>query len=356
MIKFAMSLLILGLILAITLCGCGGGNGGNGKQDGPKVGLNGVYYMAELNINSGGESSSISEIIFDGNGNFTFEQIYGDKDGGNQNQSGSGAYEVKVDGSCTFTIDGEVTDARLSSDSRTFVAARINSKSVHNVSVGVKAGTGGFSKASLNGVYYMSGLNINSDGESSSISEIIFDGNGNFTFEQIYGDKDGGNQNQSGSGAYEVKVDGSCTFTIDGEVTDARLSSDSRTFVAARINSKSVHNVSVGVKAGTGGFSKASLNGVYYMSGLNINSGGESSAITKITFDGNKNFTYEQINSESAEPQTGSGTYEVDADGTFTITEGDKVTDGRLSTDSRTFVAARTNSTSVHNVSVGVKH
>ncbi len=245
MIKFAMSLLILGLILAITLCGCGGGNGGNGKQDGPKVGLNGVYYMAELNINSGGESSSISEIIFDGNGNFTFEQIYGDKDGGNQNQSGSGAYEVKVDGSCTFTIDGEVTDARLSSDSRTFVAARINSKSVHNVSVGVKAGTGGFSKASLNGVYYMSGLNINSGGESSAITKITFDGNKNFTYEQINSESA---EPQTGSGTYEVDADGTFTITEGDKVTDGRLSTDSRTFVAARTNSTSVHNVSVGVK------------------------------------------------------------------------------------------------------------
>ena len=94
--------------------------------------------MAELNINNGGESSAITEIVFDGNGNFTFNQIYGDQNGGNQERSGSGTYEVKADGSCTFTVNGEVTDARLSADGRTFVAARNDSASVHNVSVGVK--------------------------------------------------------------------------------------------------------------------------------------------------------------------------------------------------------------------------
>jgi hypothetical protein len=136
--KFAMSQLILSFILIVTLCGCGGGNGGNGKQDSPNAGLNGLYYMAGLNINSGGESSSITEIIFDGNRNFTFEQIFGDKYDGNQERSGSGTYVVNADGSCTFKVNNEVTDARLSADGRTFVAATIDSTSVFNVSVGVK--------------------------------------------------------------------------------------------------------------------------------------------------------------------------------------------------------------------------
>lgn len=136
--KFAMSQLILSFILIVTLCGCGGGNGGNGKQDSPNAGLNGLYYMAGLNINNGGESSAITEIVFDGNGNFTFKQIYGDKNGGNQERLAAGKYVAKADGSCTFTVGEEVTDACLSADGRTFVAARIDSASVHNVSVGVK--------------------------------------------------------------------------------------------------------------------------------------------------------------------------------------------------------------------------
>jgi hypothetical protein len=94
--------------------------------------------MAELNINSSGESSAITKITFDRNGSFTFAQIYGDKNGGNQNRSGSGTYKVEADGSCTFTVDEKVTEARLSADGRTFVAARINSASVHNICVGVK--------------------------------------------------------------------------------------------------------------------------------------------------------------------------------------------------------------------------
>lgn len=130
-----MSLLILDLILIVTLCGCGGGNG---KQDGLNANLNGLYYMAELNINSGGESSAISAIIFDGIGNFNFKQIFGDKYDGNQERSGSGTYVVNADGSCTFKVNNEVTDARLSADGRTFVAATIDSTSVFNVSVGVK--------------------------------------------------------------------------------------------------------------------------------------------------------------------------------------------------------------------------
>lgn len=105
-------------------------------------------------------------------------------------------------------------------------------------------------------------------------------------------------------------------------------------------------------------FSNASLNGVYYGSSFNVNSLNKTSSLEKATFDGNGHVTVEQIfgNASGAnQTQTVNATYSVNADGTYTITNGSEVAEGRLSTDSSTSVGATVNSTMVQNISAGAK-
>ena len=218
-----------------------------------------------------------------------------------------------------------------------------------------------FSNASLNGVYYGSSFNVNSLGKTSSLEKATFDGNGHVTVEQIFGNASGANQTQTVNATYSVNADGTYTITNGSEVAEGRLSTDSSTSVGATVNSTLVQNISAGAKAGVGGFSNASLNGVYYGSSFNVNSLGATSSIQKATFYGNGIVDVDQIYSDGTasgvnQTQTITGvTYSVNTDGTYTVTDGGETSDGRISADGNTIVSARINSTSVQNISFGVK-
>ena len=125
------------VIILTVFTGCGNGNNPPGPAF-SNASLHGDYYSSGFNINSGGTSSSIEKIHFDGNGNFTFEQIFGDTNSVNQTQTGSGTFTVNGDGTFTITNNGEIIDGRLSADTKTFVTARVNSKTIHNIGTGVK--------------------------------------------------------------------------------------------------------------------------------------------------------------------------------------------------------------------------
>jgi hypothetical protein len=308
-------------ISVLVLAGCGGG-----KKDAPdpNAALNGVYYMAGLNINNtGGVSSELSTIVFNGKGRFDFSQTYSREDAANQVKTDSGTYTVDAGGKLTFTVKGEVTDGWLSADAKTFVAARINSATVNNINIGVKAGSG-LTDASLVGDYRKAELLKNSAGWSAEIAPISFGGVGGF-------------------GTYAVADNGGVTFGTEPETTNGWLSADAQTFIAARINSKEVHNLNIGIKTGIG-FSASSLNGVYYAAflRLELDDEGPRSLLMKITFDGTNEFETEWtcFNPDSGKIETDTDSklgYTVTDDGSLTL----EAVSGYLSADARTFILVR---------------
>lgn len=145
-IRFA-GVLLFSIVLALSLVACGGGGGSSSGGGGgnPTVfnnaSLSGVYYSSTFNKNNSDTApttSSIEKLTFDGNGNFTVDQIFGRSSGANQTQSGSGTYTVNADGTFTITFGPDIVNGRLSADAKTFVTARVNSTTTQNISTGVK--------------------------------------------------------------------------------------------------------------------------------------------------------------------------------------------------------------------------
>jgi hypothetical protein len=108
------------------------------------------------------------------------------------------------------------------------------------------------------------------------------------------------------------------------------------------------------------GFTNANLKGDYYVGQLGVDTSGADCMLLKVTFDGAGSFTYNGTLSDTSaadQSQSGSGTYSVNADGTFTIlNSGDSTPDqGRLSWDARTFIMSRLDNTDRHTIFVGVR-
>jgi hypothetical protein len=124
----------------VALFNVTGGSGTLNKVPPPFVNasINGLYYGALFNINPGGTTSSIEQLNFDGMGNVTVSQIYGEASGANQTKTLTGTYSVNADGTFTVTDGTAIIEGRLSDDAKTFVTARVNSTTAQNIGVGVK--------------------------------------------------------------------------------------------------------------------------------------------------------------------------------------------------------------------------
>ena len=310
--------------------------------------LNGVYYVVDFGYyQNAGPSSEFDAITFDGNGNWvgtwtSYRYI------GSQSGSFSGTYSVNASGAVTVTPTGlsPVLGQYLSADGKAMLNARTDYGIYPAIGVWMKAGTSGFSNASLNGVYngvaFVFDRNL---GPHSELDTIIFDGNGNWTGTM-------GMQGYSYYGKYSVNASGAVTVTVGptepSPGSGFYLSADGNTIIST-INDTTALIISVWVKAGTGAFSNASLNGIYncVAFGFDQNSGPHSELDT-ITFDGNGNWTGTGMSAQYLGIQSGniSGTYSVDAVGTVIITpSGQSSLSGHLSADGNTIIDTRNSAT-----------
>jgi hypothetical protein len=253
--------------------------------------------------------------------------------------------------------------------------------------VGIKQG-GSFSNASATGSYKLVSYSFNATtpqpampvepamppqpplpsplGFRNQLATITFDGAGGFTSSGTV-NNDGTPGPASGSGTYTVATNG--TFTTSDGTTGSVLAGGS-TFVFASTSGNTV--MGVGIKQG-GSFSNASATGSYTLVSYSFNSTtpqpalpvepamppqpllpsplGFRDQLATITFDGAGNFTSSgSVNSDgTSNAASGSGTYSIAADGTFTTSTGFT---GSVLAGGSTFVFANTSGNTVMGVGI----
>jgi 4-hydroxy-3-methylbut-2-enyl diphosphate reductase IspH len=188
---------------------------------------------------------------------------------------------------------------------------------------------------------------------------MIFDGVGSYTLT--------GKSSETGinadvplsySGTYLVNTDGSFTFdTPDPSTITGGIKSTKDVFVAANVSEQNEQGIWFGISAGTG-LSNIDLSGTYYMVDYNTNTNGTDTSISKLVFDGTGNFSGEQTFADVNAPnqkQNFTGTYSVSDNGWVLFDVYGEVTNGLLSADGQTFIAARINALDVQGISFGVK-
>jgi hypothetical protein len=234
----------------------------------------------------------------------------------------------------------------------------VSDKTYQSIGVLVKAGSSGYSNASLNGTYYLASLD-QAGGFIAEFGSLAFDGKGNGTFTGTMGSSSGANQVDNDSGTYSVNPNGSLTLTGSaGGVTNCGMSADTNTVVCSTVNALAYQNIALMVKTGSGGYSNASLSGTYYMVDGDTK-GGFNSQINSVTFNGQGSFTaVGTLNNATAanQPSSNSGSYLVNTSGMFTVTpSGSSAMQCGMSADTNTLVCATVNSTADQNVLVMVK-
>ncbi|MBT5877034.1 MAG: hypothetical protein HOH43_26665, partial [Candidatus Latescibacteria bacterium] len=169
---------------------------------------------------------SVTKIVVDGNGNGTVE-ILSSSIPSDIGEIGAFTYAVADDG--TFTVDsGNTGIGIVSPDSRSFTM--INTQPDHqSISVGIKKSTGN-TNASISGAYAFDFLllNIGDETHEAHVSEkllIIFDGNGNGTFE-VRGASTQSEEGATGSFTYSISDDGTFTSNVDGDIITGIASAD----------------------------------------------------------------------------------------------------------------------------------
>jgi hypothetical protein len=196
-----------------------------------------------------GDTSNLLTLTFDGAGNFSGTDVQ--NNGGTiASSSTSGTYTVAADGTLTITKTGGPTiTGGLSADSNTLVASQTTSGESPSVLLGIKQGQSDFSNANLRGTYKVAAYNYDYVGDGSELSDVTFDGAGNFDATGV--------QNQAGTvsssaalGTYTVAADGGLTVTpTAGYPIAGGLGADGTTVVITQMTSNHLPQVLFGVES-----------------------------------------------------------------------------------------------------------
>ena len=238
-------------------------------------------------------------------------------------------------------------------------SGKMGSSNVTNVSV---VCTTGVANANLNGTFKM--VRYSFDSEQGGVGDLVsvtFDGAGNFSGSDVH-NHFGTVSSDSVSGTYTIAADGTLDISRPGSTTTGRLSANGNTLVASQKTAGYFPGVLIGIKQGQTNFSNADLIGLYkvvnFASPSPFDYGGDISNLLTLTFDGAGHYSgtdvqnaYGSINSSAT-----SGTYNVAADGTLTITKtGGSTITGGLSADGSTLVVGQTTSGESPSVQFGIK-
>ncbi len=267
------------------------------------------------------------ELIFNGNGTGTFEQIADSNEG---TSSGPFTYAVSSDG--TVSVDSGKYSGIVNAGGDMFVIVDTdrtdNDLSIH---VGMKT-SAGMTNASLNGTFIMCEYGTDPEPWAGRL-ELIFNGNGTGTFKQL-ADSNGGTS--SGPFTYSLAADG--VVSVNSKYSGI-VSADGKMFVIVDTDkSDDDLSIHVGIKKSTG-MTDADLNGTFIMGEYGTDPDPWAGRL-KIGLAGDGTGTFEQIADSNGDAYSGSFTSSLAGDGTFKDNSGHS---GIANTDGNVFVLVDAN-------------
>ena len=209
--------------------------------------LNGDYKSIMFAFSNGVPMSSMADMTFDGVDNLSITSINSTPYGITHTVE-TGTYVVKDDGTYIFQIGETEIVGLLDKDGKLSVAAGVDDNSTQIIVVGMKAGNTGYSNASLNGVYKRVLFAFSNGVSLSSYADMIFDGNGNITVDDVYSSPYGANQTRNMVGTYDVNDDGTFIFYFGTVEVIGLLHEDGKSYIATRVDSNSTQAITIGVK------------------------------------------------------------------------------------------------------------
>ncbi|MCU0599722.1 MAG: fibronectin type III domain-containing protein [Desulfobacterales bacterium] len=233
---------------------------------------------------------------------------------------GGGAFTVNIssDGTCTVFVPSFMTGNGIFSSDGNILSVIYIDDDYSLLSVAIKKASG-MSNANLNGEYITVAQTTQSNGMRI---RLTFNGKGGGSY-QFLENTDG--ELLSGSLTYTVSSDGSLTFNIPDNTAHGLVSHDGKIATIFFIHD-GISELGVMIQKSSG-MSNADLKGQYIAvsQAADIDDKENSGSRFILTFDGNGNGSYQQLESTDGDGDLISGTftYHVNSDGTFTFTSAD---------------------------------
>ena len=219
--------------------------------------------------------------------------------------------------------------------------------------------------SSLSDSYRIVDITSNDTSTASSLGLFAFDGAGNVT---ISGEKSergiGANQAISGTGIYTVESDGLINLTKDiGDGQDTlkgAVTASGDVFMYSKVDDVNEQSIGIGLKVGNNIFSNSSLSGSYRVVDITSNDSSTASSLGLFAFDGAGNVTISGEKSERGiganQAISGTGTYTVESDGKFTLTDGEgkRFFHGTISESGDMFVYSNISDVGAQAIGIGI--
>ncbi len=265
--------------------------------------LNGKYIAVTQQTNNWG--SRVLE-TFDGKGGGSAQTLEASNDFLN---NVSFTYNVSSDDTYTLTPSGWVTGNGIISPDGKIVSLIFFDDDLSQLVVAIKKSSG-MSNTKFKGEYIVVDQNTKGDGVRLLIN---LNGKGGGTFQGLEG-LDG--EAASGSITYSVSSDGSLTFTVPGAFTGKGIISPDGKIGTIFINGDGFSEIAIMIQKSTG-MSNADLNGDFIFVAQNTDDEGIRMLAT---CDGNGGGTYQHLENSYGSLDSGTFTYKVSSDGTYTLT------------------------------------
>ncbi len=304
----------------------------------------------------------------DGQGNFTYSQVGSSDDG---SSTGTGTVSLTDEGLLYFdALDGI---AAPSSDGKVLAWADSSETADNSLSIGLGFAkpTTRMSNATLKGKYLLGGVTTveNSTGQTTAkayLYNMTFKGDGTMTYSAVSSTSGTGDDSGSRtasrdtsvtstkiySGKYSVSRSGSVSMTINNMNLKGSVKDGGRLISLVQPGSSLKDGIAVGIPVSTG-MSSASLSGGYAVAQTVLTGSSAWTGISRMDFDGNGNFSAQDLYSSDGQPYAAGGTYRVAAGGQLTMSTGDS---GMISPDEQVFMSVdRGNPDGSIGLRIGVK-
>lgn len=304
------------------------------------TGISGTYRSTAFGLS--GDSGAEITINFDGTGHVSGSQV--ENNGGKISTTAiTGTYSLAANNTLTVTPVGSGTFVgAVSQDRVIFVAdSELDLGLVPAIQVGVREGSADFTDQSLNGSYQL--VSYGNSGNSAARWTLSFNGAGHFAGSEVINNA-GAISTRAVAGTYAVAADGKLMLTPSGGSTlTGGVSTGGDALVAEQITSAQLPSLQVGIRAGPGTYSDATVSGLYELATWGTSGGSRGF----LSFDGAGHYSggFRSV-----------GTYSVAGDGTLTLsaTAGAALT-GRVSASGDMLIASQTTAGQLPTVKVGAQ-
>jgi hypothetical protein len=302
------------------------------------AGLSGTYRSTAFGLS--GDSGAEITINFDGSGHVSGSEVQ--NNGGKISTTAiTGTYSLAADDVLTVTpVGGGTFVGAVSQDRAVFVAnSELDLGMVPAIQIGVREGTGGFTEQSLNGSYQLA--SYGKSGNSAARWTLSFNGAGHFAGSEVINNA-GTISARAVAGTYAVAADGKLILTPSGESPlTGGVSAGGDALVVGQMTSTQMPSLQVGIKAGQGTYTDATVSGLY-----------EFATWGRL---GSRYLSFDGAGHYSGGFPSG-GTYSVAGDGTLTLssTTGAALT-GQVSASGDMLIASQTTAGQPPTVQVGVQ-